>query len=109
MTVIWSMKNLKLIDYQNMIVVPRGFEPRHTESKSVVLPLYYGTKRCAKVRGMPLFTKHTFPIFKRIYWPISYPAKAELVSLISSIELLKWVKSLSIFNQPLKIKINGKC
>ena len=27
-------------------VVPRGFEPRHTESKSVVLPLYYGTKEC---------------------------------------------------------------
>jgi hypothetical protein len=25
-------------------VVPRGFEPRQTESKSVVLPLYYGTK-----------------------------------------------------------------
>lgn len=24
-------------------VVPRGFEPRQTESKSVVLPLYYGT------------------------------------------------------------------
>ena len=28
------------------LVVPRGFEPRHTESKSVVLPLYYGTKEC---------------------------------------------------------------
>ncbi len=27
-------------------VVPRGFEPRQTESKSVVLPLYYGTKAC---------------------------------------------------------------
>ena len=27
-------------------VVPRGFEPRQTESKSVVLPLYYGTKDC---------------------------------------------------------------
>ena len=26
-----------------LTVVPRGFEPRQTESKSVVLPLYYGT------------------------------------------------------------------
>ena len=29
-----------------LFVVPRGFEPRQTESKSVVLPLYYGTKVC---------------------------------------------------------------
>ena len=32
--------------FQIIQVVPRGFEPRHTESKSVVLPLYYGTKVC---------------------------------------------------------------
>lgn len=27
-----------------MSVAPPGFEPRQTEPKSVVLPLYYGTK-----------------------------------------------------------------
>lgn len=33
-------------------VVPRGFEPRQTEPKSVVLPLYYGTMllKGAKIR-----------------------------------------------------------
>ena len=35
----------KKIDLSSL-VVPRGFEPRQTESKSVVLPLYYGTKEC---------------------------------------------------------------
>ncbi len=34
------------------LVVPRGFEPRQTESKSVVLPLYYGTIDC-KSKGIP--------------------------------------------------------
>ena len=45
--------NKKSIDFQlvrRIIVVPRGFEPRQTESKSVVLPLYYGTKWSAKVK-----------------------------------------------------------
>ena len=32
-------------------VVPRGFEPRQTESKSVVLPLYYGTKMTRYLSG----------------------------------------------------------
>ena len=39
-----------------LYVVPRGFEPRQTESKSVVLPLYYGTKVC-KSKGIPFIFK----------------------------------------------------
>ncbi len=37
-----------LLSYE---VVPRGFEPRQTESKSVVLPLYYGTILKCKSKG----------------------------------------------------------
>ena len=33
----------RILKYNVAYVVPRGFEPRQTESKSVVLPLYYGT------------------------------------------------------------------
>jgi hypothetical protein len=34
------VKNKRLISQP--FVAPQGFEPRQTESKSVVLPLYYG-------------------------------------------------------------------
>ena len=37
-------KQTKINWFALSVVVPPGFEPRHTESKSVVLPLYYGTK-----------------------------------------------------------------
>ena len=60
------MKIYKMLIVKSF-VVPRGFEPRHTESKSVVLPLYYGTKVC-KSKGIIYifktskddFVKHLF-------------------------------------------------
>ena len=47
-------------------VVPRGFEPRQTESKSVVLSLYYGTKMICKNKGVeevPQFREPVVLIF----------------------------------------------